>query len=41
MLFNCYSIVGMSLDGQEEGSRTHPEVAWAPFRFVEFEEMIE
>lgn len=38
---NCYSILDMSLGGQEEGGRTHPEVARAPFRFVALEEMVE
>ena len=31
----------MSLGGQEEGDRTHPEVTWALFRFVEFVGMVE
>lgn len=41
MLFNCYDKLGMSLDGQEEGDRTHPEVALAPFRIAEIEGVVE
>lgn len=31
----------MSFGGQGEGGRTHPEVAWGHFRFVEFERKVE
>lgn len=41
MIFNCYEKLGMSSGGQEEGDRTHPEVALAPFRLVEIEGIVE
>lgn len=31
----------MSFGDQGEGGRTHPEVAWGHFRFVEFEGKVE